>query len=139
MNIGTKTYFVITACKGNNPKADAIYTNELEDILKERGENFTKAEGKYKGKSEEVFLVEAPSHIQSEYSSRELTKSALMELANTFEQESIAEIDVNNNLLYLHYTATGKSECLGRIRVADKEPTGDYTRLGLNYLTLYDS
>ena len=138
-HLTNKVYFILSACKGNNPKADAVYTEELADILNERGDNYRRVSGRYKGTIEESFLVESPSAEGSQYTSRELAKATLLELASVFEQESIAEIDANNSLLYLHYTKDGRQECLGKVRVTSDEPSGDHTKVGDKYFTLYDS
>ncbi|MCP3700794.1 MAG: hypothetical protein GY920_20195 [Aliivibrio sp.] len=139
MNIGTTTYFIISAFRGNNLKADVVYTNELEDVLKDRNEAYKRAEGRYNGIMKEVFIVEAPSHLSSNYKSRDLAKSTLLELAEVFEQDHIMEIDVNNNLLYLHYTVDGNQEYIGKVRTQEQEPQGDYTRIRNSYITLLDS
>ena len=98
---------------------------------------FKQVSGRYKGKEEESFMVQAPAHIQGTYESRELTKAALMELASVFGQECIAELDVNNDLMYLHYLAEGKpSECLGKVVTNNHEPLTDYTKVGDKYLTV---
>ena len=139
MNTVNKTYFIISAFKGNNLKADVIYTNELEDILKDRNEAYKRTEGIYNGNMKEVFIVEAPSHLSSNYDSRDLTKATLLELAEVFEQDHIIELDANNNLLYLHYTLDGRQEFLGKVRTRTEKPTGDYTRLHNSYVGLLDS
>ncbi len=139
MNIVNKTYFIISAFKGNNLKADVVYTNELEDILKDRNEAYKRAEGRYNGNMKEVFIVEAPSHLSSNYDSRDLAKATLLELAEVFEQDHIIELDANNNLLYLHYTLNGKEEFVGKVRTSTDEPMGDYTKLHSSYIGLLDS
>lgn len=139
MNIGNQTYFVITAAKGTNPKQDAVHNDELRSILEDRNEAFVETVGKYQGRTEESFLVVAPTHIRGPYISKDLTKSVLLQLAATFKQDCIAELDENNKLIYLHYTADGRQECLGKFRIVDDEPQGDYTKVGDKYVTLYDA
>lgn len=139
MNIKQKVYFVISACRNINPREDAVATDELNDILAARGDNYAKTTGRYEGREEECFLVEAPSHFHGEYSSRALSLAAMLELAQAFDQYYIAEIDAQNELLYFHSVADGSEKYIGRLRQVDEEPAGDYTKVGDSYLTLYDS
>jgi hypothetical protein len=129
-HLSNNTLFVISAFKGNNLKADVVYTEELNDILKDRNDTYVRSEGKWDGKEEEVFIISAPSGVGND-----VVRSALLELAECFNQECIAEIDSNNALLYLHYL-NGKTECAGNFRLGSEEPAGDYTKINGLYLTL---
>ena len=45
MNIKQKVYFVISACRNIDPREDAVATDELNDILAARGDNYAKTTG----------------------------------------------------------------------------------------------
>jgi len=135
-NLSSNSYFIISACKGINPREDFVATNELEDILIDRGDVYGKVEERFNGVEEEGFLVQTPIHSGGEYSTRDLAKSTLIELASVFGQECIAELDVNNNLLYLHYTEDGRQEYLGAVKKVSSKPAGDYTKIGDEYIVL---
>lgn len=129
-HLSNNVLFVVSAFKHNNLKADVTYSNELEDILKDRNDKYIRSEGKWQGKEEEVFIISAPSGVGND-----VVRSALLELAECFNQECIAEIDSNNSLLYLHYL-DGNTECAGNFRLGSDEPVGDYTKINGLYLTL---
>lgn len=132
MKTTDKTYFVISACLGKSPKVDAVSTDELEQILIDRGEVFGKVEGMWEGQVEESFLVES----RAGGTGRDLTKAVLLELASVFGQTCIAEFDTNNSMLFLHYTGTGEEKLLGTFRQATSKPTGDYTKIGDEYFVV---
>lgn len=132
MKTTDKTYFVISACLGKSPKVDAVSTDELEQILIDRGEVFGKVEGMWEGQVEESFLVES----RAGGTGRDLTKAVLLELASVFGQTCIAEFDTNNSMLYLHYTTTGEEKLLGTFRQTTSKPAGDYTKIGDEYFVV---
>lgn len=129
-NLSNNVLFVISAFKGNNPMADSVYTNELEDILKDKGDTYIRSEGKWNGKEEEVFILTSPAGV-----GHDIVKATLLELADVFNQECIAEIDSNNSGLYLHYT-NGETQYAGKFTLSENKPTEDYTLINGLYLSL---
>ena len=129
-HLSNNTLFVISAFKGNNLKADVVYSNELEEILKDKGDTYVRSEGKWEGKEEEVFILSAPAGVGND-----IVKATLLELADCFNQECIAEIDSNNSGLYLHYT-NGETQYAGKFHLRAEKPSGDYTLINGLYLEL---
>jgi len=129
-NLSNNTLFVISAFKGNNLKADIVYSNELEEILKDKGDTYIRSEARLEGKEVEVFVLSAPSGIGND-----IVRATLLELADCFNQKYVTEIDSNNSGLYYHST-TGETEYAGKFHLRSEKPETDYTLINGLYLSL---
>lgn len=90
--------------------------------LKEAGVSFEEVNGVYKGEAEHSFIIKDTL----------TNRTHSWRLAKMFQQESVLLMD-NEGTGLLFYLDSGKTEVLGRLKVTNRKPQGDYSKIGNTY------
>ncbi len=92
--------------------------------MKSTGATVTPVEGVYKGYKEKSMML---------YNTQDNLENVL-KLAKHFNQESVLITDEEGKG-WLRYLDGRKDELIGRLKVSETEPNGDYSKVGREYIT----
>ena len=124
MNISKPIMIMSAELRDANPRENMNRTTDLANTLTEYDIPYTEIEGVYDGRLESSFATTWTAGREDDF----------QRLVTMFDQECYLLIDANGMGVLKDGSGNGLEE-LGRFRITDQKPDGDYTDLGGVYIT----